>query len=213
MRRLGILALLVAVAAGCGGSGKQENTIPLQLSKLPRSTTCVKKGISTRAGRAGTCVARGTRITVANRNGELAMKGYSVRLVGLRRAKNLGSRASSNFTPDGKFVVATLRVTNSGSKPLRFDRAANLGYLLAGGTEYQEVPGAENEVRDSFPVHGPTIDPGKSASGTLVFDPPASQARKAGVKGSYLVFLSPEDAGNGLPRLGTPAIGLIRLSS
>jgi hypothetical protein len=140
------------------------------------------------------------------------MKGYSVRLVGLRRAKSLGSRAASNFTPGGEFVIATLGVTNSGSKPLQFDRAANLGYLLAGGTEFQEVPGAEKEVSDSFAAHGPTIKPGKTATGTLVFDPPAGQASKAGAKGSYLVFFNPGDAGNGLPRVGSPAIGLIRLS-
>jgi hypothetical protein len=212
MRKLAILALLAAVAAGCGGSGKEQSTIPLQLSKLPSSPGCKRSGISTRAARPGTCTAGGTKFTVADRTGSLRLNGYTARLSGIRQASNLGSRAAANFTPDGKFVVATLRVTNSGSKPLQFDRAANLGFLLAGGTEYQEVPGAEKELHDSFSAHGPTIKPGGVGTGTIVFDPPADRANKAGGKGSYLVLLNPEDAGNGLPHLGTPAIGLIRLS-
>jgi hypothetical protein len=211
MRRLGplyvLIALIVVLAAGCG-SGASTN--PLQLSGIPRSASCDKNGISTGSA-AGTCTAGGTTIIVANNGQWLRMKDYAVQVTGVRTATHLGSRAASNFTPGGQFVVVTLRVRNSGSKAQPFDQTSKLAYLLADGTEYPEVQEAENELASSFQKAALVIKPGATATGTVVFDPPQAHAAHAGTTGSQLVFLNAEDSTNGLPRLGFRAIGFVRL--
>jgi hypothetical protein len=208
VKRLALLSLLVVVAVGCGG-GKHAN--PLQVSGVPSSADCDKKGISTDAAREGACVVGLTAITAANRDHWLRMKDYAVRVAGVRTATHLGNRASVNFMAGGEFVVVTLRVKNVGPAAERFDRNSKLAFLLVDGTEYLEVPGAEDELLDSFHAHGKVIKPGRIRSGTVVFDPPQEHAKNVRAEGSHLVFLNAEDSGNGYPRLGFRAIGFIRL--
>lgn len=209
MRRLAAtLTLLVAVTAGCGG-GKHQ--IQLQLSDLPSSTSCNNEGISTSEARAGTCVAGSTKITVANRGEQLQMEDYAVSVLGVRTTEHIGRRAAPNFTPDGKFVIVSLQITNTGSSPQSFDTNSDIAYLLVGGTEYGEVPQAEDLLPGSLKKDGSSIKPGDAGSGTVVFDPPASGANDLGSTGSYIVFLETNETTNGYPRLGFRSIGFIRL--
>lgn len=213
MRSLATLALLLAAtAAGCGGSGKTTPTatIPLQLSGIPHSHSCDKSGISTR-GAAGTCMAGPTKIIVADKGDSLHMKEFAVQVIGIRTTAHLGNRAASNFGRNTKFVVVTLRVTNSGSKAQPFDETSQLAFLLVDGKEYAEVQGAEAELASSFYNTTRAVKPGGSATGTVVFDPPQKHAAHAGNAGSYLVVLNSEDSGNGVPRLGFRAIGFVPL--
>lgn len=209
VKRLAIIcALVVALAAGCGGS--KNPSLPTQLSDLPSSTSCDEKGISTDAARTGTCTAESTRITVANRHQPLSMQDYDAQVVSVRTADELGQRAAQNFTPDGKFVIVSLRVKNTGSTAQRFDRNADQAYLLVDGKEYGEVQGAEDELPGSFSKDGAAIEPGAEGTGTVVFDPPADSAKSLSDKG-YVVFLDSNETTNGYPRLGFRSLGFIRL--
>ena len=209
MNRLTLLALLVFLAAGCGGS--KQATIPLQVSDVPSSPSCDKKEISTSEARPGTCHVDTTKITVADRGKWLQMKGYAVRVAGVETSGRMGSHFASNFTPDGEFVIATLQVRNTSAKRQRFDGSSNLAYLLVDGTEYAEEPQAEAELRGSFVKDGVVLKPGGVGTGTVVFDPPATHAKNRNAAGSHIVFLNPDETGNGYPRLGFPSLGFIRL--
>jgi hypothetical protein len=208
MKRLALLIALLGIVAGCGS----KSSPPLQVSGVPSSQDCDAKGISSSAGKAGTCDVSGTKVTVTARGGPLRMKGYTVQVVGIRMSSQLGNRAAANFTPSGQFVIATLRVTNTGTKRQRFDSTAKFAYLLVDGTEYAEVPAAEGQLRSSFHRAGSSIKPGQSATASIVFDPPADHAKNVGGDKSYVVFLNAQDAGNGYPRVGFSALGFIQLA-
>ena len=210
MKRLALLIALVGVVAGCGGG---KHSVVLQVSDVPSSQDCDTKGISTSAAKAGTCDVSGTKVIVANQGQSLGMKDYAVQVLGIRMSSQLGNRAAENFTPAGRFVIATLRVKNTGTTPQRFDATSKLAYLLVDGTEYAEVPAAEAQLHNSFNKAGSSIKPGRSATATVVFDPPAGHAKNAGADKSYVVFLNPQDAGNGYPRVGFDALGFIRLAN
>ena len=210
MKRLAIIsALVVVLVAGCGGSKKAS--FPTQVSGVPSSKSCDAKGISTDAAEPGTCVASGTRITVANRAQWLKMQGYDARLAGIRTAARVGKFAGPNFTPDGKFVIVRLQARNTGSKVQSFDSMGNMAYLLVDGTEYAEIPQAEDGLADSFHADGAPIDPGRVGSGSVVFDVPEQHLAKLQEAGSYVVFLNTDENENGYPRLGFPSLGFIRL--
>jgi len=210
MKRLALLlAVLVVAATACGGGGDNNGGAP-QASGIPDSKDCKDRGIASDKEATGSCRAEDTAVRVANRPGRLRMKGHTVQVVGLGAAATLGRRAAQNFLPDGKFVVARLRVANTGTKPLRFDRGSNEVFLLVDGTEYQEVAGAEAQLRDSF-AKAKAIPPGQSRTGRVVFVLPADHAKNAGGEDSYVVVLNSEDAGNGFPRVGLRSIGFVRL--
>ena len=210
MRRLAIPVLLVALAAGCG-SGNDNNHPTLQLSDLPSSASCDNKGISTSDARTGTCVAGSTHITAANKGQWLQMRGYAVRVESVRTADELGQRAAQNFAKDGKFVIVSLAVKNTGPAALDFDKSSDIAYLLVNGTEYEELTAAEDLLPGSLHKDGSSINPGHVGNGTVVFDPPASGASTLNSEGSYVVFLDTDETTNGYPRLGFRSIGFIRL--
>jgi hypothetical protein len=210
VKRLAIIgALVVVLAAGCGGSKK--SSFPTQVSAIPSSASCDKKGISTDEANAGTCVASGTRITVANKARWLAMKDYAARVTDVRTADRVGDFAGPNFTPEGKFVVVSLQAKNTGKKAQRFDPKSNMAYLLLDGKEYAEVAQAEEGLAGSFHADGKPIEPGAVGNGTVVFDAPAKSVEKLGDAGSHVVFLDTYENENGYPRLGFPTLGFIRL--
>jgi len=215
---LPLVLVAVALAAGCGGGKAGPTTtratpqITAGLRGLPRSASCVRKGITTRAARAGTCKSGATTVVIVNRAARLGMGAYGVELTGLRTAATLGRRAAENFEPGGRFVVVALRVQNPGKSRLLFDRSTRVAYLLLGGQLYPEIPGAEAQVSDSFHLLKAAVRPGKTHMGTVVFDPPARQAAKVRTQG-YLVFLKLGEELSGPPRLGAgkTLLGFIRL--
>src|SRR5262245_2456860 len=107
-RALAIAAVPVAAAAlaGCGGGGKQREQPRLQST----NTDCALRQITAGARREGSCVARGVKVTVADRAHWLHGRDYDARILSLRTLRSLPTGPGRDLRAKGRFVVVRLAI-------------------------------------------------------------------------------------------------------
>lgn len=217
-RRAWIAVLLIGLTAGaCGGSSNSKTetgkATPAATNATSSSspTDCNALGINPSRMGEGTCTQNGTRYTIVDENHTLKLHTLSARLDGVRAQSSLGGTASS--TPNGKFVVLRLALTNRLPTAQKFDASGTQqAGLILDETVYKEDQTTERvsdpascSKRASAPIPA-----GDAVTCDVVFDVPAAAAADLGKHGSGDVYLV--DFGEDLVA-GTPpqTVGQIRL--
>ena len=212
MRRLlafAAVATLAVVVAGCSGGTKSK----ARATVLSSSSDCDLKGITAGPRREGACVARGVRITVANRAHVLRGKDYDARILNVRTTRALHTR-SGELRAHGRFVIVRLSIKNTVAAPHEFDRASDLVFLLVDKKYFGESREAErNPALSPFRSRSTALQPDETATGTVVFDVPVEPAKNLNARGSNLIFVNFSDEAKRFPTGTEPleALGYIRL--
>jgi hypothetical protein len=205
------------MAAACGGGGKTTATVHSASTATTSpaasgsATDCNRLGINPTGMREGTCTESGTTYVIVDENHTLKLHTLSAHLQGVRADTALGG--SSSTTPNGKFVVLALALTNRLPVAQIFDAAGTQqAALLLRGTIYNEDTSAEHgsDPNSCLKHAGSQIPAGHTVTCDVVFNVPAAAAADFGKHGSgdiYLVDFGVDLSGN------TPArtIGQIRL--
>jgi hypothetical protein len=140
------------------------------------------------------------------------LRTLSARLRGLQRSSTLnGSRPT---LPGGRFIVASLTITNHLELPETFGASGTQqAGLILDGTVYKEDTAAEETADSASCVsQGFRIPAGKSESCDVIFDVPSGAAADLGKRGSgdlYIVDFGSNLAGSVSPQ----TVGQIRLYS
>jgi hypothetical protein len=210
MKRLLLLLVLVAGAAGCGGTHKSLKKTQATLSS--NTPQCDASGITKPPAREGVCSANGVTVTVADKAHWLHAGEYDVRVVGIRTATTL--RSARTLRAHGKFVVIRLSVKNTSNAPRAFDSSSGLVSLLVDKKHFTESREAETDPSlNSFRLRGQALQPGDTATGTVAFELPLKHAKHLYAAGSDLAFLNFSDEASGYPvsPRAPKKLGFIRL--
>lgn len=223
MRRPFIVLVVAAlVAAGCGAKSKTRErtaarttdttTAPLPTTTASSSTDCNALGINPTGMREGTCTHAGVTWVIVDENHTLRLKTLWATLAGVRTATTLTS-ATARTSANGRFVIATVTITNQLPSPQSFDQAGTqqAGLILAGAV-FKEAVSAESaaDADSCLKLHDTPIQPRSSETCDVIFDVPTSAAADLGKHGSgdlYLVDFGSDLAGSAFPQM----IGQIRL--
>jgi hypothetical protein len=214
MKRLVLLLVLVAGAAGCGGTHKATSLKKTQATLSSNSPQCDASGITKPPAREGVCTFNGVTVTVADRAHWLHAGEYDVRVVGVRTATTLRTRSARTLRAHGKFVVIRLSVKNTSNAPRAFDSSSGLVSLLVDKKHFTESREAETDPSlNSFRLRGHALKPGDTATGTVAFELPLEHAKHLYAAGSDLVFLNFSDEASGYPvsPRAPKKLGFIRL--
>jgi hypothetical protein len=203
------------VVVGCGGKGQTAShttatTTPAAstpTSTAASSTDCNTLGINPTEMREGTCTHAGITYTIVDENHTLKLHTLWAKLNQIHSTGVWQGRSAQ-----GKFVVASLAITNRLELPQTFDaRGTQQAGLILEGTVYKEDGTAEQAAGSAGCVSkGMRIPPGKSVICDVIFDVPASSAADIGKHGSgdlYIVDFGSDLAGSIPPQ----AVGQIRL--
>lgn|GEM_PF-6629848 len=219
MRSRWTLALCLCLGlavAGCGG-GRQTSTArstktdQLAPSTTTASTDCNALGINPTQMREGTCTHAGITYTIVDEDHTLRLQTLWARLDGVRAVSSLGGGTVN--AAGGRFIVASVTVTNRLPSPQGFDKdGTQQAGLILGGALFKEDVSAERQAdptsclnRDRVP-----IQPGKSQTCDVIFLVPAAAAAQLGRHGSGDLYLV--DFGSDLAAGSPPQrIGQIRL--
>lgn len=211
-----VLALGALVVAGCGSqakSGSHTNATTTSTATAPTSTTttastdCNALGINPTAMREGTCTHAGLTYVIVDENHTLKLKTLWAKLNGIHTTDALAGQ-----TAQGRFVVASLDITNRLELSQRFDaHGTQQAGLILEGTVYKEDGSAEQTADPASCAKKATAVPaGKSEACDVVFDVPASSAAEIGKHASgdlYVVDFGSDLAGSVSPQ----TVGQIRL--
>jgi len=164
---VGLLASL-CVLAGCGGSKATvtQSSVPAQPSGSTETTKTFptpKIKFCALLQTEPLCEFAGVLVHYAPRDGTLHLKNLTANLVGVRA--------------EGKYLVVTLKITNSSTSPRTFAQPGALKTVLAAGGEvYKEALDAEKTEPDSFISKRDPIQPGASQTATVSFAVPRNTA-------------------------------------
>ncbi|PTL60346.1 DUF4352 domain-containing protein [Paraconexibacter algicola] len=165
--------------------------------------TCAQQRLDLTGAREGSCWQDGRRITVANAGTVLQTSALRAKLEGASTRQVL-PRAESFLEPErarGRFVVARVTVTNQTTRPVNSVRSS----LVIGQNTYAESSaGFRYGDRDIYP-----LQPGGSATLTLLYDIPQDAARTALQQGAVELPGSTLDGGGLFDR---DEVGRIRLA-
>lgn len=216
--------LLVATAvAGCGGTSHTATTRATTSSTSRTTSTtattasaspsdCATLGIDPAGMREGTCTHAGVTWVIVDENHTLSLSTLSVKLAGIRASKTVTS-GTAPATAAGKFVIATLTITNKLAAPQAFDQARTqqAGLILAGALFKEAVAAEASGDSNSCLKHsGAPMQPGRSVTCEVIFDVPMSVAADLGKHGSgdlYVVNFGSDLSGSVVPQ----TVGQIRL--
>jgi len=160
---LGLLFGLCALA-GCGGTTTTvtQSSVPAQPSGAKqKSATFPKPKVKfcTLLETQPVCEFAGVLLQYAPRDGTLQIKGLTANLVDVRATS--------------KYLVVTLKITNTSTSPEKFAQPGALKTVLAAGGEvYKEAADAEKNEPDSFVSKSQPIQPGASQTATVSFAVP-----------------------------------------
>jgi hypothetical protein len=144
--------------------------------------TCQAAGIRLVGTKQGTCLDDAVKLIVVNRSGRVALGGYAVTVMGTRITRTIrGQDGAPPTRAKGEFVIATVRVTNTGSSPLTGPVNAE---LVTSTQDYQADGFAEGALirYGVFPLRR-----GASATTNFAFDVPPSAAAGAVSGGALLL--------------------------
>lgn len=201
-------------ATGAAGAGAEpadppiEDLVAIAAGVEPDEVRCGEEALESAVGGGGTCSAAGDEYVVADRGEKLELDTLTARLSDLKTT----GRVSGDFKParraeEGRFVVATLAVTNTGKRAAVFDDFGEQVELEAGGETYREPFDVLNGVATgSFLWESKEIKPGDTQLGEVVFDVPRDAADDLDDAGAILV-LNFADQGN---RRRADQAGLLR---
>lgn len=150
------------------------------------------------------CTVAGETVALAHGTKPLRLRTLTAQIIGLRTATSLADPGVASATANGVYIVITLKIVNRSQIPQSFDGVGGNATLLAlNGSTYSESFDAENGPdQQSFLSETPTIQPGESATGDVIFDVPTSRARSVDVGvlivGDFASDLSSSLAGAGL---------------
>lgn len=221
MKRDWIAPLLLAmVAAGCGGKSTQTTATKTTAapaasaaSPTPTGTTtdCNTLGINPTGMREGRCTHAGITWVIVDENHTLKLDTLWASLAGVKTAKTLSS-AAATATANGRFVIASVTITNKLPAPQTFDAASTqqAGMILDGAL-FREAVGVESQAdANSCSKLATQIQSNQSQTCDVIFDVPTHAAADLGKHGSgdlYIVNFGSDLSGSVLPQ----TIGQIRL--
>jgi hypothetical protein len=218
-----LLAISLGVA-GCGGSGKTTATrsrtstpATATTGSTPTaagsaSTDCNALGINPTGMREGTCTHAGITYTIVDENHTLRLQTLWAKLDAVRSSTALGAGAAK--AANGRFIIASVTITNKLASPQSFDKAQTqqAGLILAGALFKEDVSAESTADANSClrrSSHTPIL-PGRSLTCDVVFVVASAAAAQLGKHGSgdlYLVDFGSNLAGSIPPQ----RIGQIRL--
>ncbi len=136
--------------------------------------SCGEEALEEAIASAGTCEAGNTDYVVADREEDLELDTLTVRLADLATQRTVsGKFKSPRDSKNGKFVIATLSVENTGTKKAQFDNFGEQVRLTVDSETFDEPFGILNGVAtDSFLWKAEMIKPGDRQVGKVVFDVP-----------------------------------------
>jgi hypothetical protein len=204
------------MAAGCGSTTKtaphttataaSTSTASASTPSTAASTDCNTLGIDPKQMHEGTCTHAGVTYVIMDENHTLKLHTLSATLSGIHTAS-----AEQGTSAQGKFVVASISVTNHLELPQTFDAGGTQqAGLILEGTVYKEDTGAELSDLASCAHKRTRIASGKSETCDVIFDVPARSAADIGQHGSgdlYIVDFGSDLAGSISPQ----TVGQIRL--
>jgi hypothetical protein len=217
--RRGCVVLVAAalIAAGCGSKAKTVSQTTATSPSTPSSTTttaasrdCNALGINPTGMREGTCTHAGITYVIVDENHTLKLSTLSTKLAGLRTTSTLAG--SHPATAQGRFVVASLSITNRLKLPQTFSGSGTqqAGLILAGTVYKEDVTTERSSDPASCASRGIRILAGQSETCDVIFDVSASSAAALGKHGSgdlYIVDFGSDLAGSTPPQ----TVGQIRL--
>ncbi len=207
------------IAAGCGSKAKTvsqttASTASTSAASTPTTTAaptdCNTLGINPTGMREGTCKHAGTTYVIVNENHALKLHTLSVTLAGIHTPSTL--TASKSATAQGKFVVASLKISNRLELPQTFDAAGTqqAGLILDGTVYKEDVTAETGSDSASCLSQSVRIPAGKSETCDVIFDVPASSVPDLGKHGSGDIYIA--DFGSDLAGSIPPqTVGQIRL--
>jgi hypothetical protein len=142
--------------------------------------------------REGTCTHAGVTWVIVDQNHTLELSTLWAKLAAVRTAKGLASGAATS-TASGKFVIASVTITNKLAAPQTFDQAhTQQAGLILNGAVFKEAVGAESgsDSNSCLKRNGAQIQPGASETCDVIFDVPASAAADLGKHGSGDLWLA-----------------------
>jgi hypothetical protein len=211
--------LLATLAiAGCGGATKTTTgssastaasggTAPTTTAS---ATDCNTLGINPTGMREGTCTHAGITYVIVDENHLLKLHTLSAQLSGIRSAASLGG--SQPPTPQGKFLVLSVRFTNHMSLLQSLDRAGTqqAGLILVGTVYKEDVSAEKGSDPNSCLNRGQSIAPNGSVTCDVIFAVPANSVTGLGKHGSgdlYVVDFGSDLAASNAPQ----TVGQVRL--
>lgn len=153
----------------------EPTTTPFAVPKASVRGDCRSKRINLRRGE-GSCYAQGgRRLKVVNKARQLSLEEMDVGYRGVRLARRLGS-GRDTLRPKGIYVVLTLDIANK----LNYAADFNAGQvqLILGASASQPEPFADRASKRSLELAATGLRPGRSATGTVVFDVSRRFARR-----------------------------------
>ncbi len=212
------LALVAAAlaAAGCGSANKKapHSTVTTPAPSTAASATpteCNTLGINPTGMREGTCSHAGITYVIVDQNHTLKLHTLTASLASLRTVSAMTGGAQP-ATAGGKFIVASIRLTNRLELPQSFDKGGTQQAAVnLGGTVYPEDVSVERSADPNSCVAAKiSIALGKSVICQVVFDVPGGAVADLGKRGGGDLYLV--DFGSGLNESVSPqTVGQIRL--
>jgi hypothetical protein len=159
--------------------------------------------------REGTCTHAGITYVIVDENHTLKLNTLTATLTGIRSARSL--TGPSPAVAQGKFVIASIRLTNRLELPQTFDKSGTRqAELILEGTVYPEDARAETASANSCLAAKVSLASNKQESCDILFDVPRAAAAHLGQHGSgdlYLVDFGSDLASSIAPQV----VGQIRL--
>jgi hypothetical protein len=215
MRRRCLVLLAAALsAAGCG-SQHRTATHAATASSTTKSTAasrtdCNTLGINPTHMGEGTCTHAGITYVIVDENHTLKLHTLTASLRGLQAVTSLSGAEPA--AAQGKFVIASVRITNRLELPQTFDRSGTRqAEMILAGTIYPEDARDETKSapRSCLAAHV-SLAPKKSEVCDVVFAVPTAAAARLGRHGSGDLYLV--DFGSDLSAGNAPqVVGQIRL--
>jgi uncharacterized protein YceK len=170
-----------------GGSSTTSTTATTTApAVVKKRTDCNALGITEKGLREGACTKDGDQYYVVNRGHTAHLKTLTVSLQGLTAQDSLSNGSSESATARGKFVIATLTLTNKTHSPETWENGqASLAAGPNGVNAYSENFEAENgpDEHSCLWVAGAAsnggLQPGETVSCDVVFDIPTNMSATA----------------------------------
>lgn len=216
-----VVLLSAAIAAGCGGSSPtSQSKTPSNSGATPGASAgaggspsdCSGLGIDPTGMREGTCTHGGVTWTIVDEDHTLKLSSLWAKLAGIRTSKGLASGTSST-TATGRFLIASVTITNKLPAPQTFDQShTQQAGLILEGALFKEAVDVEHAA-DQNSCLKRTIAPvpsGQSVTCDVIFEVPTAAAADLGKHASgdlYLVNFGSDLSGSVFPQ----RVGQIRL--
>lgn len=211
-----VLVAAAVLAAGCGSKTKTTShpttasTPSTPTTTTKASTDCETLGINPTGMREGTCTHDGVTYVIVDENHTLKLHTLSAKLSGIHTTSSLS--AGEPARAQGKFVVASIALTNLLELPQSLDRSGTQqAGLILDRTIYKEDVSAEKASDPASCLSRKTqLGSGKSTTCDVIFDVPTASAADLGKHGSGDLYIV--DFGSDLSSsIGPQTVGQIRL--